>query len=66
MSKDLTIRHRLFRSIVVALTGAAAGYVLMLSLDLRRPYGADSFLLEAALIGGAIGAVLGFVLSDYD
>lgn len=65
MSKDLTIRDRVFRSLVMALVGAAAGWILMLRLDMKRPSASESFLLEGALIGAAVGAILGFFLSDY-
>jgi hypothetical protein len=62
----MTIRDRIFRSAVVAVVGALAGLVLTFSLDLRRPFAADGFLLEAALIGGGVGAILGFIFSDSD
>ena len=56
----LTLRERLFRAAVSALIGAAAGFVLMLRTDLlRRVYG-ESYLLPAALVGAALGGILGF------
>jgi len=49
----------------MALVGAPAGFVLMLRFDIwKRPYADESYLLEAALIGACVGAVLGFVLTD--
>lgn len=49
----------------MAVVGAAAGFVFMLSIDFwKRPYTGDSFLLESALLGGCVGAILGFVLTD--
>jgi hypothetical protein len=67
MSQDLTIRDRVSRSAIVAVVGAMAGLILMLSIDFwKRPYAADSFLLEAALLGAGVGAVMGFFFTDSD
>jgi len=48
----------------VAVLGAAAGLLLMLSIDWKRPFAEHSYLLDATLLGGGIGAVLGFILTD--
>jgi hypothetical protein len=67
MSKNLSIGDRVLRSAVVGALGAVAGFVLMLSIDFwKRSYASDTFLLPATLIGGGLGAVLGFFLSDSD
>lgn len=49
----------------MAPVGAAAGWILMLGFDMKRPSASESFLLEAALSGATVGAILGFVLSDH-
>jgi len=65
MSDRMSIGVRLFRSAIVGVLGAGVALVLMLSIDFfKRPYAANSFLLPAALIGGAVGAALGFFRSD--
>jgi ABC-type proline/glycine betaine transport system permease subunit len=67
MRGNLSIGDRAFRAAVVAILGAGAAFVLMLSVDFwRRPYEASSLLLPAALIGGVVGGILGFVLTDAD
>jgi len=65
MSERMSIGVRLFRSAVVAILGAGAGLILMLSIDFwKRPFASDSLLIPAGLIGGAFGAALGFFLTD--
>lgn len=50
---------------MVAVFGAGAGFVLMLQCDFfKRDFAEQSYLLEATLVGAAIGAILGFVLTD--
>jgi len=67
MNGKLTLGSRLFRSAVVAILGGGAGLILMLSIDFwKRPYATDSLLLPATLVGAAVGATLGFFLSDAD
>jgi tryptophan-rich sensory protein len=67
MHGNVSVGVRIFRTAVVAILGAGAALVLMLSIDFwKRPYAADSLLVPAALIGGAIGGVLGFLLTDSD
>ena len=65
MSNDLPIGDRLLRGLVMALVGAVAGWILVLRVDMKRPSAAESLLLEGAIIGAAVGAVLGFFLSDH-
>lgn len=63
----MTIRDRLFRAAIVAAVGAGAGFVLMLSIDTwQRASAEKSYLLEATLMGAAVGAVMGFLLADAD
>jgi ABC-type proline/glycine betaine transport system permease subunit len=67
MNGKLSIGNRLLRSAVFAILGSGAGLVLMLSIDFwKRPYAANSLLLPAAVIGAAVGATLGFFLTDAD
>jgi hypothetical protein len=65
MSERMSMRVRLFRSAVLGILGAGAALVLMLSVDFfKRPYATNSLLMPAALIGGVIGAALGFFRTD--
>jgi hypothetical protein len=67
MGDDLSVAVRLFRAAVVAILGAGAAFVSMLYIDIwKRPGAADSLLLPAALLGGVVGGILGFLLTDSD
>jgi hypothetical protein len=53
------------RAAILAIPGAGASLVFMLSIDIwKRPYASNSLLIPAALIGGLVGGIVGFFYSD--